>query len=112
MSAEMNTFCATCHGDFHGVANTGSGPFVRHPTDEAVTDDWATPTVDVANNPWGFTSTAGLSTGVAYTATGGMVMCVSCHRAHGSGQSDNLRFTYANQVAGSAGVGCQGCHNK
>lgn len=112
-SDEMNSFCAICHGDFHGTANTGAAsPFVRHPTDNAVTGDWATPTVSYNNNPWGFTSTAGLSTATAYTSTGGQVMCVSCHRAHGSAEADNLRFTYANQNAGTAGTGCQGCHNK
>lgn len=114
-SDEMNTFCATCHMDFHGTANTGTGPFVRHPTDNNVTDDGVTDVVDDAmlqNNPWGFTDTTGLSISVAYDETGGKVMCVSCHRAHGSANLDNLRFDYAAQSAGTAGSGCQGCHNK
>lgn len=108
----LNDFCATCHGTFHGTANTGSGPFVRHPTDNAVTGDWATPVVSYTNNPWGFSSTAGMTTTAAYDTTNAVVMCVSCHRAHGSANSDNLRFVYANQLAGTAGTGCQGCHNK
>jgi hypothetical protein len=29
----MNAVCASCHGNFHGVANTGVSPaFIRHPT--------------------------------------------------------------------------------
>jgi len=113
-AAGMNTFCASCHDVFHGTANTGSAsPFVRHPTGNAVTNDTTGVTVSYTNNPFGFSSVGSLSTATAYTSTNAQVMCISCHRAHGSGNPDNLRFSYSTQNAGTGtGTGCQGCHKK
>ncbi|NOR60144.1 MAG: hypothetical protein GQ469_05880, partial [Methanosarcinales archaeon] len=45
---------------------------------------------------------------------GDMVMCLSCHRAHGSPYPDALRWDYTKMVAGDAGnwagTGCFKCH--
>ncbi|MFO7607383.1 MAG: cytochrome c3 family protein [Desulfurivibrionaceae bacterium] len=105
----MNNFCADCHGDFHGHADavtgqglgsaTGSGPWVRHPTDVTIT----------GYAPAGFTGDA-----VVPVGTGGMVLCISCHRAHGSSSADLLRFSY-NTITNAAGdaaadTGCESCH--
>ncbi len=113
----ISKFCAVCHGLFHGNANTFNGSdWIRHPTEEEVSDlgSVASITVDYDENPFAFTSFSGMSTTTAtnYNATNGQVMCLSCHRAHGSDQADLLRFNYANQIAGTTGTttGCLACH--
>ena len=45
-----------------------------------------------------------------------IVLCVSCHRAHGSPYADPLRWDYANMDVGTtsatyAGTGCFACHS-
>jgi predicted CXXCH cytochrome family protein len=123
----ISTFCAMCHGGFHGGSNTASSsPFQRHPTDEeALIDnvDGAGITITSATineTPFGFTSaqialgmvTTDVTTGSAYTAPNGLVTCLSCHRAHGSAQSDLLRFDYSTMNAGNSvdNGGCETCH--
>ncbi len=106
VAADMNTFCAACHPGFHSTTNTGgtgatgTGPFVRHPTNVSTTGYGALYLNTVKAIPVG--------TGGA----GNEVMCVSCHRAHGTGQPDLLRFTYSTNVAGdgTATLGCETCH--
>jgi predicted CXXCH cytochrome family protein len=46
------------------------------------------------------------------TENGAIVMCLSCHRAHGSDQPDLLRWAYAGMQAGTgtADTGCFVCH--
>ncbi|MDP3013134.1 MAG: cytochrome c3 family protein, partial [Candidatus Subteraquimicrobiales bacterium] len=41
-----------------------------------------------------------------------IVMCLSCHRAHGSPEPDLLRWTYSGMIAGSgtSDTGCFTCH--
>jgi predicted CXXCH cytochrome family protein len=119
----VSSFCANCHTNFHGSANTGSvSAFTRHPTDEeAVINniDVAefTPTsAEVNETPFGFTNAqvTAMSTGdmTGYTSTLGKAICLSCHRAHGTAQKDILRFTYSTMNAGAGGNngGCETCH--
>jgi len=44
------------------------------------------------------------------------VMCLSCHRPHGSPYPDMLRWDYTEQIAGGGGLtddrGCFYCHTK
>jgi hypothetical protein len=91
-SASMNTFCASCHGGFHGAGGQGAAtPFIRHPTDN----------VSTAANSFN------LPTGAANE-----VMCLSCHMAHGNARTDMIRFNYAANLAGdaTASPGCETCH--
>jgi hypothetical protein len=46
------------------------------------------------------------------SATGAIVMCLSCHRAHGSNYPDILRFNYSaiDTDNGNNDVGCFVCH--
>lgn len=124
--AGISELCAKCHSDFHGGDDTGSGdpagsPWKRHPTDYAIPSDWDIATdfdTDWTNdaqawrdNPLGFSNTA------SPTAATAQVVCISCHRAHGSPYSDNLRWDYDTMLAGQeAGsqveYGCLGCHSK
>jgi len=99
-ATSMNAFCATCHDLFHGTGNTGNGPFVRHPT-------------NVSTNTYGAISFAGDAVvPVGDSGNTNQVMCISCHRAHGSDQRDLLRFNYNLNQAGDTTVaeGCEDCH--
>ena len=114
----ISSFCANCHGAFHGTGNTNpSSPFQRHPTDNLLSaaSGWtmASVTVDYVNNPFSFESVSGMATTAAYTTTNAKVSCISCHRAHGTQYADLLRFDYSAQSAGGGGTtGCLGCHHK
>ena len=56
----------------------------------------------------------GNNPGTVITTGADMVMCLSCHRPHGSGYDDMLRFDYTRMLAGAvgdwAGKGCFHCH--
>lgn len=98
----LNLFCAECHPNFHNTTNTGSASaFTRHPTN-----------MDVITSYAGATFDAVVPVGAAGTADN--LLCISCHRPHGSGVTDLLRFAYdtANNVAGDgpADAGCEQCH--
>lgn len=117
----ISVYCAECHGNFHGSGNTKSGTtWIRHPTDEVLTGLFSgvtSITVDYQNTPFAFDDISELSTTVAYTKTDAEVMCLSCHRAHGSAYNDILRFEYETSVSGEPGyaggggtTGCLNCH--
>jgi len=106
----ISSLCGMCHGTFHD-STQNAGEWIRHPTDQAIPGTW-TPTVDYNNNPFGFANLADADPTTPYTATNASVVCVSCHRAHGTANDDILRFDYATQVAGGgATAGCLGCHD-
>jgi predicted CXXCH cytochrome family protein len=127
----ISFLCAECHGVFHATIDadsTSGSPWIRHPTDIVLpssgeyalynTSDGLTvgsysleapvarPTVPATSS---FTVTPGDSS----TDTGAIVMCLSCHRAHGSNQSDLLRWDYNNMIAGGSNTGgCFVCHTE
>ncbi len=118
----ISSFCGGCHTNFHkqGASGTGSyNPWIRHPTDIAL--------------PGGTTEYAGYdpTTSGDYSALApvawtdptdqsdrdtAVVMCLSCHRPHGSQYDDILRWDYVTDcfTAGSSGTpancGCFVCH--
>jgi predicted CXXCH cytochrome family protein len=127
--------CAECHGYFHSRIDddaTSGTPWARHPTDIVL--GRATGTEYSAYNPDGLPVGSGAVAGntdysieapvarprTSIPATSGkdvdpatdIVMCLSCHRAHGSNQPDILRWSYAGIIAGSGTVdsGCFTCH--
>ncbi len=112
------TFCSGCHGGFHGPQSGSSGmgsasPWIRHPTDIALPNTGEYSGYDPVNNysveaPVAWLDTANPS------RTGAVVMCLSCHRAHGSPSPDMLRWDYNNMVAGGASKsgGCFTCHTQ
>jgi len=112
-------FCTGCHGKFHADQQSG-GQWIRHPSDAVICDpdkpdsensEYAVafggvydPDVPVARISLG---------GVSSTVTPGsdMVMCLSCHVAHGSPYPDILRWDYDYMIAGGGGTGgCFKCH--
>lgn len=124
--------CAECHGNFHlDVAGASFGtPWLRHPTDIDLptgeyayynTDGLPSGSVAVAGNtdysieaPVARTTVPATSTINVdpSTNTDDIVMCLSCHRAHGSPEPDILRWTYSGMQAGSgtSDSGCFTCH--
>ncbi len=115
---DINDLCASCHGTFHTGQDSG-GNWVRHPTDEFLNDsgggiaaEHQGYTVYNAEVPVGTTNAATFSDPQA--AGNGYVLCISCHRAHGSAESDLLRWTYSDMEAGTTGAaggtGCFRCH--
>ena len=115
----MSAYCMGCHGGFH---DTDTGGWIRHPSDFVIPDtagsEYASmsteynPDTPVAR-PSGFNWGEGdPSTTVA--AGTDMVMCLSCHVAHGSPYDDLLRWDYTEMVAGSGNDTdfCFVCHTR
>jgi predicted CXXCH cytochrome family protein len=117
----MTAFCCGCHGKFHQEQNT-SGEWIRHPSDAVIPDtgEYADafgangtgtgnydPNVPVARpNLTILKSTVEIGTD--------LVMCLSCHRPHGSPYDDLLRWDYGDMLAGGGSntTGCFACHTK
>lgn len=124
----MSGFCSTCHGNFHssGIAadavdNGVSGAFLRHPSDYVIPNmtEYAAYTAYDISAP---VARPTLFTAASATVTPGtdLVMCLSCHNAHGSDNDYILRFDYTTMTAGSfanvaaaqAAGGCLACHTE
>lgn len=110
----ITAFCAGCHRDFHSQTEDEFGsPWLRHPADYALPEtgeydgydpvDEYNPGVPVA---WENPTTPDRREAV--------VMCLSCHRAHGSQYPDMLRWDYStmlvNDENAAVGTGCFVCH--
>jgi len=107
----MTGFCCGCHGNFH--VQYDSGKWIRHPSDAVIPSSgeyqyYTTydPLVPVARS-----SLSSVSSTVS-GAAGDMVMCLSCHRPHGSPYPDMLRWDYTTMNAGGDenDSGCFVCH--
>ncbi|MGC8753754.1 MAG: cytochrome c3 family protein [Thermosulfidibacteraceae bacterium] len=108
----ISYLCAECHGYFH--SNIGSGsPWLRHPTDIALPSD--------TNKDYTNYRSYNLAVPVARptvpsnsssTVTPGqdIVICLSCHRAHGSENDYILRWDYKNWPSNGQTIGCSVCH--
>ncbi|HEX8949768.1 MAG TPA: cytochrome c3 family protein [Dissulfurispiraceae bacterium] len=108
----ISEFCGGCHDDFHGygTSSTNSSPWIRHPTDISLpqTDEY---------NGYDPVNSYSVEAPVAWVdpsspaRSGAIVMCLSCHRAHGSPYPSSLRWDYTAMVAGGGGSGgCFTCH--
>jgi len=127
----ISYFCATCHGYYHRSVDIGgtSTPWLRHPTDiqlaRAVGTEYSGYNNAAAPPVSTFSLIAPVARGAPVPAAstsvvntnqtdsdGAIVMCMSCHRAHGSDQPDILRWDYSTIVAGGGGgnIGCFICH--
>jgi len=107
----MTSYCSGCHATFHNQESGGN--WIRHPSDAVIqaTGEYA--------GAFGGTYDPGVPvarpslTVVSGDVTPGtdMVMCLSCHVAHGSPYDDLLRWDYTQMVAGSSNTGgCFQCH--
>jgi len=112
-TSTISYFCNSCHGDFHDRVDISDEspaktPWLRHPTDYLLpqTGEYGSydPTTTYENkapvawtNPW------------SRTRATAVVMCLSCHRAHGSNYK-MLRWDYKNTTLSTALYGCGVCH--
>lgn len=119
----MSGFCCGCHGNFH--IEQSDTAWIRHPSDTAIPNsgEYASafgavggsgaydPLVPVAR-PASFNWAGG--PGASVTLGTDMVMCLSCHCAHGSPNSDMLRWDPASMIAGDndKSGGCFACHTQ
>ena len=126
----ISYFCGQCHGKFHkhsalgGTTEVGSqSPWLRHPTDISLAASDSSPfTTDYgsSNNTYNYETPVAFATlpdPPISTFTNGIVMCLSCHRAHASSKyngnvpDDILRFNYSDIKAGiGVTTGCNRCH--
>ena len=117
-SNAIDTFCATCHGDFHGgtgdanigggTAGAGADGFLRHPTSyqtigAATAGGHSSLTRYVANKAKVPVYTSNHTTYA--DATPG---CLSCHKAHGNQNPFGLLFTAGNQTTPPTEQGTDG----
>ncbi len=116
----ISELCGRCHGAFH-TDNTGNlsnnGVWLRHPTDVDMPTAYETnygtaynPAIPVAT-----TNTANTTFSKAgFQASEAVVICLSCHVAHGNANADMLRFDYSLNQAGDTtqATGCETCHGK
>lgn len=110
----MTAYCSGCHGNFH--VQQDSGRWVRHPSDAVIpqSGEYAEYTTYDPIVPVARPDLSGYA-GSSETVTPGidLVMCLSCHRPHGSPYNDILRWDYAGMIAGGGGSGgCFTCHTQ
>ena len=126
----MGKFCSGCHAHYHspgfpgdlwGIDNGGgSNPWLRHPADFAIPDsgEYKASNGGIVGAAYDPTVPVGKSlsgTDDTIVEVGDTVMCLSCHRAHGSQYPDMLRWDYSlmltKTVGAGAGKGCFTCHS-
>jgi hypothetical protein len=125
----MSGFCSSCHGYFHSAGGVGanadlqnngtSGAFLRHPSDYVIpsSGEYQYYTVYDETAPVARDTVLASANGTV-TPGDDMVMCLSCHVAHGSANDYLLRFDYGTMTAGAYGSevaaqavgGCLACH--
>ncbi len=120
MKGTISELCSECHSTFHLGGSSGIGtasPWLRHPTDVIIPNSGEfvsmsttyTATVPVGRPEASLTS--GLTAAIGTVAAGtDRVMCLSCHRAHGSPYYKMLRWNYKSSYLPTALYGCGVCH--
>ncbi len=125
----ISHFCAGCHGYFHGIIqsknNNGMSPWLRHPTNIAIPNKGEYKLYNTQNNitigPYSNIAPVARDPSILSSMTTSssivtpgkdQVMCLSCHRAHGSPYDDMMRWDYSKCNAGSKNseCGCFVCH--
>jgi len=133
----MSGFCSTCHGNFHSAGEKGtaadpnmdrtfngiSGAFLRHPSDYQIpaSGEYNAYTTWDPTAPVARPDVTQLESYNKTQVVPGrdMVMCLSCHYAHGSQRDYMLRFNYnvmtsgayADQATAQSMGGCLACHS-
>lgn len=108
----ISDLCAECHGQFHasGTSYMGSAsPWLRHPTDALIPATGEYNSITTTYNIETPVARTTIPATITNTVTPGIsiVMCLSCHKAHGSAYADILRFNYSTLASGG---GCLRCH--
>lgn len=110
----ISGFCATCHGNFHvltGIGGDTASPFTRHPTDILLpsTGEFAGYTTYNIIAPVGRQTVYDAMSNVV-TPGNDVVICLSCHAAHGTDYPSLLRWDYKSATLSTALSGCNVCH--
>ncbi len=127
-TGSISSLCAKCHGTFHygsnQVASDTTNVWVRHPTDYDMSHAKSSGEYIYYNGGSGTLSNYSVISPVAtsdnltapnatVTPNGGtddtIVMCLSCHRAHGTPYTSILRWDYKDWPGGGYN-GCAVCH--
>jgi predicted CXXCH cytochrome family protein len=127
----ISNLCGQCHGDFHSGSGElvapgtsfGDGVWLRHPTDfdmaraETSTEYSGYNGGTGTNNTYSVVSpvaTANIGTNLNITVfsqqNDAIVMCLSCHRAHGTPFGSILRWNYKKWPGNDGYNGCAICH--
>ncbi len=120
MKGTISELCSECHANFHLGGSSGIGtasPWLRHPTDVIIPNSGEFASISGTYNgtvPVGRPEASlsdGLSSAIG-TVTAGTdrVICLSCHRAHGSPYFKALRWNYKSSSLATALYGCNVCH--
>ena len=112
-------FCTGCHGLFHDNQVSG-GEWIRHPSDAVIPNEGEYANVGGDSHlydplsPVGKQDISDATPDTDVSPGSDVVMCLSCHRPHGSPYSDLLRWDYSAMVAGGGGddKGCFYCHTQ
>ena len=122
----IGRFCAGCHYQFHSPGNAfdlvdnggGINPWLRHPANATIpnADEYTSYTVYDPMVPVGRPEKDTIASVDPTVVRPGAdkVICLSCHRAHGSPYPDMLRWDYANDCRGEVpdpNCGCFTCHS-
>jgi len=128
VSGTISHFCAECHGYFHHgtgqiAPDIAHGVWFRHPTDFDMNDVKNGTEYQYYNggtgvdNPYSVISpvatsdtSTNLNTVVYHQQGDAIVMCLSCHRAHGSPYPAILRWNYKAWPGPGGYNGCAICH--
>lgn len=126
----ISSLCAQCHSNFHNGASqissggfgTSSSVWLRHPTDFDMGRAQSSTEYDGYNGGTGTNNTYSVISPVATANTSAtvnstvftiaddaIVMCLSCHRAHGTPYKSILRWDYKAWPGGGYN-GCAVCH--
>jgi len=134
-SSTISYLCVECHGYFHTENGCDEGidpdddmthPWIRHPTDydmgntassseyrSYVGADGSTAAQYNIVAPVASADVSTVKSTVSFNDDT-IVMCLSCHRAHGTPYDDILRWDYSKMNAGNGGnfanKGCFACH--
>ena len=108
-ASTMSYFCAQCHENFHSDSGTGtSSPWLRHPTDSVLKNsgEYASYTTYSMTAPVARPDLGNLPSTPDIVRPGtDIVMCLSCHRAHGSPYYKMMRWNNKANM-----TGCVVCH--
>ncbi len=109
----MTAYCTGCHMEYHDVQGIAS-PWLRHPSDAVIPVEYASISTTYNLNvpvarPIGSFSWSGGTSGTVAAGTD-MVMCLSCHRAHGSPYFKMMRWDYKGWPGSGGTNGCNVCH--
>lgn len=111
----MSSFCAGCHTTFHTSGGSGgASPWLRHPTDIALPEGATEYNAYNPETSYDPTVPVGWLNTTAPVRSEAVVMCLSCHRAHGTQYPDILRWDYSNDcnpATTNGGCGCFVCHS-